>query len=641
MFSPALTKAASVYGRVEKTPLSTRERSKVFLRLLGVIDEFFCLTCSLIARTMAPIHLELMRPINHPGLRKTLCVLTLAIASSTWAAEPSANNSQKGDPVDQIREEGLERSQAMETLTYLSDVIGPRLTGSPGMMRANQWTLEKLLGWGLKNARMEPWFFGRGWSVERFSAQVVKPYQFPLIGAPKAWSGGFEKPIEAEVVWLEGGSRDLEKYRGQLKGKIVLISQIRGVQPRFEPLALRMSETNLLRLANAPAPAQGFAASRSEYGPGDRPMPPRTGTNTSSRTQGSGGSSSPMRLLPFLAEEGAALAVSCSSMGDGGTFFVTSAMATPPSSGGTNIAMPTRLWATNSPAILPQITLAVEDYNRLVRMIQCGEKPVMAVDLRVQYQTEDLMAYNTVAEIPGTDLKDEVVMVGGHLDSWHIGTGATDNAVGVTAAMEAVRIIKALDLKPRRTIRIGLWSGEEQGLLGSKAYVSQHFGSLTNRAISERIAAPKDESDEESSQPRRQERVRRTRVVKQKEYDKLSAYFNLDNGAGKIRGIHLQGNEALRPIFREWLQPFSDLGASTISASNTGGTDHTSFDAIGLPGFQFIQDPLEYWSRTHHANQDVLERIVPDDLKQAATILAAFAYQAAMEEERLPRKPAP
>jgi Zn-dependent M28 family amino/carboxypeptidase len=316
-------------------------------------------------------------------------------------------------------------------------------------------------------------------------------------------------------------------------------------------------------------------------------------------------------------------------------------MATPPSSGGTNIAMPTRLWATNSPAILPQITLAVEDYNRLVRMIQCGEKPVMAVDLRVQYQTEDLMAYNTVAEIPGTDLKDEVVMVGGHLDSWHIGTGATDNAVGVTAAMEAVRIIKALDLKPRRTIRIGLWSGEEQGLLGSKAYVSQHFGSLTNRAISERIAAPKDESDEESSQPRRQERVRRTRVVKQKEYDKLSAYFNLDNGAGKIRGIHLQGNEALRPIFREWLQPFSDLGASTISASNTGGTDHTSFDAIGLPGFQFIQDPLEYWSRTHHANQDVLERIVPDDLKQAATILAAFAYQAAMEEERLPRKPAP
>jgi hypothetical protein len=583
-----------------------------------------------------------MRRTKSPAWVATLCVLFLAFVVPAWTAEPGSNKSQNADPIDLIRQEGLERSQAMETLTYLCDVIGPRLTGSPGMMRANQWTLEKLLSWGLKNGQMEPWHFGRGWSVERFSAQVVKPYQFPLIGAPKAWCGGFEKPIEAEVVWLGGSSRDWEKYRGQLKGKIVLVSQIREVQPRFEPLALRMSETNLLRLANAAGPRQGFSSGGSEYGPGDRPMPPpRTGTNTSFRSQGPGRASSPMRLLPFLAEEGAALAVSCSSMGDGGTFFVTSAMATPPSSGGTNFTGPTRLWATNCPTVLPQITLAVEDYNRLVRMIQNGEKPVMAVDLRVQYQTEDLMAYNTVAEIPGTDLKDEVVMVGGHLDSWHIGTGATDNAVGVTAAMEAARIITALDLKPRRTIRVGLWSGEEQGLLGSRAYVAQHFGTLTNRPISERIAAPKDDSEEDSSASRRQERVRRTRVVKQKDYDKLSAYFNLDNGAGKIRGIYLQGNEALRPVFREWLQPFSDLGASTISASNTGGTDHTSFDAIGLPGFQFIQDPLEYWSRTHHANQDVLERIVPDDLKQAATILAAFAYEAAMDDERLPRKPAP
>jgi Zn-dependent M28 family amino/carboxypeptidase len=232
-------------------------------------------------------------------------------------------------------------------------------------------------------------------------------------------------------------------------------------------------------------------------------------------------------------------------------------------------------------------------------------------------------------------------MVGGHLDSWHIGTGATDNAVGVTAAMEALRIIKALDLKPRRTIRIGLWAGEEEGLLGSKAYVREHFGSLTNRPLSEKIESPKDAGEEDSAAKKKPERVRRTRVVKERDYNKLSAYFNLDNGAGKIRGIYLQGNEALRPLFREWLEPFSDLGASTISASNTGGTDHTSFDAIGLPGFQFIQDPLDYWSRTHHANQDVYERIVPDDLKQAATILAAFAYQAAMEEERLPRKPAP
>jgi len=512
------------------------------------------------------------------------------------------------------------------------------------MLRANQWTLEKLLSWGLKNAQMEAWFFGRGWSVERFSAQVLRPYQFPLIGAPKAWCGGFEQPIEAEVVWLRGGAQDFEDYRGKLKGKIVLISPLRQVQPRFEPLATRMSETNLLRLANAAAPGQASGSSRAEYGPGERAArTPQPSPAASERSQAPAKPASPTRMLSFLAEEGAALAVSGSSTGDGGTFFVTSAMATPAASGGTNTnSAPVRLWSTNSPDILPQVTLAAEDYNRLARMIQEGEKPVMAVDLRVRYHTEDLMAYNTVAEIPGTDLKDEIVMVGGHLDSWHIGTGATDNAVGVTAAMEAMRILKALDLKPRRTIRIGLWAGEEEGLLGSKAYVAEHFGSLTNRPMSEKIATPKAGAEDDSAPAKKQEnRVRRTRVVKKRDYDKLSAYFNLDNGAGKIRGIYLQGNEALRPLFREWLEPFSDLGASTISASKTGGTDHTSFDAIGLPGFQFIQDPLDYWSRTHHANQDVYERIVPDDLKQAATILAAFAYQAAMEEDRLPRKPAP
>jgi hypothetical protein len=573
----------------------------------------------------------------------TFCSVAFALVGGAWAADSSADSRKNVDPVQLIREEGLERSQAMETLVHLTDVIGPRLTGSPALTRANQWTLEKMLGWGLKNARMEPWFFGRGWSVQRFSAQVVQPYQFPLIGAPKAWCGGFDQPIEAEVVWFRGRTQDYEDYRGKLKGKIVLISPLRDVQPRFEPLATRMSETNLLRLANAAAPGQGLGAGRSEYGPGDRPVQNRSsGAGSTNRTASAGRPGSPMRLLSFLAEEGAALAVSGSSTGDGGTFFVTSAMATLVTGSGTNTnSAPIRLWATNSPAILPQIMLATEDYNRLARMIQQGEKPVMAVDLRVQYHTEDLMAYNTVAEIPGTDLKDEIVMVGGHLDSWHIGTGATDNAVGVTAAMEALRIIKALDLKPRRTIRIGLWAGEEEGLLGSKAYVREHFGSLTNRPLSEKIESPKDAGEEDSAAKKKPERVRRTRVVKERDYNKLSAYFNLDNGAGKIRGIYLQGNEALRPLFREWLEPFSDLGASTISASNTGGTDHTSFDAIGLPGFQFIQDPLDYWSRTHHANQDVYERIVPDDLKQAATILAAFAYQAAMEEERLPRKPAP
>jgi Zn-dependent M28 family amino/carboxypeptidase len=285
--------------------------------------------------------------------------------------------------------------------------------------------------------------------------------------------------------------------------------------------------------------------------------------------------------------------------------------------------------------------LATEDYNRLVRMIQQGEKLKMAVDLQVQFNGDDLMAYNTVAEIPGSDLKEEIVMLGGHLDSWHAGTGATDNAVGVAAVMEAARILKALNLQPRRTIRVGLWSGEEQGLFGSKAYVGRHFGYYTNSAAAEVLRSPKDPARDQpvaarsdtNSPPAR-------RLIRQPEYEELSVYFNLDNGAGKIRGVYMQGNEAVRPLFRRWLEPFRDLDADTLTISNTGGTDHQSFDAIGLPGFQFIQDPLDYGSRTHHSNEDVLDRIQPDDLKQAAVILAAFAYDAATLDQKLPRKPA-
>jgi len=253
------------------------------------------------------------------------------------------------------------------------------------------------------------------------------------------------------------------------------------------------------------------------------------------------------------------------------------------------------------------------------------------------------MAYNTVAEIPGSDLKNEIVMLGAHLDSWHSGTGATDNGAGVAATMEAVRILKALNLQPRRTIRIGLWSGEEQGLLGSRAYVAKHFGYYTNRAStsSTSVRAPKDEEDGTPSPRARTGSTNSApsrKLVRGPEYESLSAYFNLDNGAGKIRGVYMQGNESVRPLFRRWLEPFSDLGAETLTLANTGGTDHTSFDSIGLPGFQFIQDPLDYWSRTHHSNEDVYDRAPPEDMKQAATILAAFAYDAAMLDEKLPRK---
>jgi carboxypeptidase Q len=553
------------------------------------------------------------------------------------------------DPIARIRDEGLNRSQVMKTLLHLTDVIGPRLTGSPNMARANTWTRDTLAEWGLQNAQLEPFGpFGRGWSLQRFSAQLVEPQSIPLIATPKAWTPGFGEPITAEVILIEAKNEaDLQKYQGQLKGKILLVSPVREVRARFEPLATRVAESNLLRMANA--------------GPGDlRPVfaGRPAGTNASVSTNatrtgavGPRGSNTPpfslsTRALSLAVKEGAALVLTPSREGDGGTIFVEQASVPAPSSRGTNASAGSgRLspWATNAPPMPAQVALAIEDYNRLARMIQAGQKLKMNVDLRVQFHDEDLMAYNTIAEIPGTDLKDEVVMIGAHLDSWHVGTGATDNGAGVAATMEAVRIIQTLGLQPRRTIRIALWSGEEQGLFGSTAYVTKHFGYMTNIANSASSATGSPRA--ESNQPRRSRSGSTNSVtrklVKRDGYEKFSAYFNLDNGAGKIRGVYLQNNEGARPVFRRWLQPFSDLGAETLTYSNTGATDHVPFDRIGLPGFQFIQDPLEYWTRTHHSTADVYDRVQADDLKQASTVMAAFLWNAATMNEKVPRKALP
>jgi carboxypeptidase Q len=287
---------------------------------------------------------------------------------------------------------------------------------------------------------------------------------------------------------------------------------------------------------------------------------------------------------------------------------------------------------------MPQFTLAVEQYNRLVRMLRQGEKLKMEVDLQVQFHEQDLMAYNTIAEIPGTDLKDELVMLGAHMDSWHSGTGATDNGAGVAAAMEAVRILQALKLQPRRTIRIGLWTGEEEGLLGSRAYVRKHFGYYTNITNSAALRSPRDQGSETRGRGAGNASSSRGTLIRGPEFETFSAYFNVDHGTGKIRGLYMEGNEAVRPIFRKWLMPFADLGAETLSFSATGGTDHISFDSIGLPAFQFIQDPIDYWTRTHHSNADVFERIQPEDLKQTSIIFASFVYNAAMAEQKIPRK---
>jgi len=584
-----------------------------------------------------------------------IAVLVLAGLRANVRSAPAETTTGTNDVIARIRDEGLNRSEVMQTLSYLTEVIGPRLTGSPNLKRANEWTRDKLSSWGLADAHLEAWGpFGRGWSLKRFSAQVVEPQDIPLLGCPSAWSPGLDHPLVAEVVFLEVKTNaDFEQYKGKLKGAIVLAGQARELKPWFEPLAIRLAETNLLQLANA-GESRGFGGGglpagfiRTAGGTNARTMRgggagPGLGSGTNSPRSRFAGvrSRSGPRYLAFAAAEGAALVVTPSQMGDGGTFASSGASVPMPEGQGmgsfTNLI---RVWATNVPAIPPQMTLAAEDYNRLVRMIQQGQKVKMAVDLQVQFHADDLMAYNTVAEIPGSDRKAEIVMLGAHLDSWHAGTGATDNGIGVATTMEAMRILKALNLRPRRTIRLGLWSGEEQGLFGSKAYVARHFGYYTNSAESGPLLAPKLAAEQaDSSQSARTNSAASRHLVKLAEYDKLSAYFNLDNGAGRIRGVYLQGNEAVRPLFRRWLEPFRDLDADTLTLSNTGSTDHISFDSIGLPGFQFLQDPLDYGVRTHHTNQDVFDRVPPEDAKQASIILAAFAWDAANTDARLPRK---
>lgn len=577
-----------------------------------------------------------------------VCTGAPLLAQSAFAQETNS------DVVARIRDEGLNHSQVMETLSYLTEVIGPRLTGSPNLKRANEWTRDKMACWGLTNAHLEPWGpFGRGWSLERFSLELLEPQALPLIAYPNAWSPGLEQPLTSEVVYLDTSTNtDLEQYKGKLAGLIVLNGAPRELRPHFEPLAIRMMDTNLLEMANAgetrtfsglgPSPSARFAStgrrflgtgSGSESSPGTNQT--RTGRSPEFRRAGF---ASRNRNLSFLAKEKAGVVITPSMLGDGGTVFVSGASVPPPEDAPrgsfTNFPRP---WQTNAPAIPPQITMAAEDYNRLVRMIQHGEKLKMTVDFAAKFHDQDLMAYDTIAEIPGQDLKDQLVMVGAHLDSWHAGTGATDNGAGVAAVMEAVRIIKALDLKPRRTIRVGLWSGEEQGLLGSRAYVARHFGYYTNTAEAGSLRSPKDGDSVQRTASSTNSASSR-HLVRLREYEKLSAYFNLDNGGGKVRGVYLESDEAVRPLFRRWLEPFRDLQAETLTLSHTGGTDHTSFDAIGLPGFQFIQDPLDYSSRTHHSNEDVYDRIQPDDLKQASVILATFVYNAAMMDAMVPRK---
>ncbi|HEX8150046.1 MAG TPA: M20/M25/M40 family metallo-hydrolase [Pyrinomonadaceae bacterium] len=559
------------------------------------------------------------------------------------------------DAVERIKDEGLNRSEVMRTLEYLTDVVGPRLTGSPALRRANEWTRDRLTAWGLQNAHLEPWGpFGRGWTLKRFSAEAVEPQAFPLLAYPRAWSPGLDAPLTADLVVVDAKTdEELQKYRGQLRGKIVLAGTERPLRPRFEPTASRLGEKQLLELADAPDPALLPARPR---------RPPQTPEQIAAARFND-------RKTQFYYDEGVALLVGSSPAGDGGMLqFVQSASVPQPSD--TPFDKRKNPWDKDAPRLIPQIALSNDHYNRLARMLRQGEKVRLAVNLQVEFDDADPLSYNTVAEIPGTDLKDEVVMLGAHLDSWHTATGATDNAAGVAMMMEAVRILKALNLQPRRTVRIALWSGEEQGLLGSRFYVREHFGPLPAPTPAPAgatqpdaaAAAVAEKTGKTPSKREARDAAAKTPAARptpaaptptpqpaarfKPEHARLNVYFNADSGTGAIRGVYMQGNEALRPTFRRWLLPFAQLKvgettytATTVTAANAGGSDFLSFDAAGLNGIDFLQDEMEYGTRTWHSSQDNYDRAVPEDLKQAAVIVAAFVYNAAMTDAMLPRKP--
>jgi carboxypeptidase Q len=532
-------------------------------------------------------------------------VLFIFSALLTPAMSLAQGMAPASDAISKIRDEGMNRSEAMKTIRYLTDVIGPRLTNSPNQRRANQWTKQQLEKWGLQNAAVDPWGeFGRGWELKRFSATYSTAQETqPFRAYPKAWSPSTNGPITGDVVFIEATDEaGLEKYKGKLKGAIVFTANERAVQDVFKPTATRNTDEELAAMEAAKPAA-----------PQAQPSPTAQQIATQQFNA---------RKNRFYFEEGAAVLVDSGFLVDGGTIRVMGA-SLPPAAPGSAPTPGLRVASKNAPATIPQLAAELEQYNRIVRLVKQGVPVKITVDLDARFYDDDLQGYNTIAEVPGSDLKDEVVMVGAHLDSWHSGTGATDNGAGTTVAMEAMRILAASGLKPRRTIRIGLWTGEEQGLLGARGYVAKNFGQVGDGSDAATFGALAGQKHTVSKKPA---------------HEKFSAYYNLDNGTGQIRGINLQGNEALRPIFKEWLAPFKDFGATTVSINSVGGTDHLAFDAVGLPGFQFIQDQVEYFSRTWHSTQDVSDRILEEDLKRSAVIMAAFAYNTAMRDELLPRK---
>jgi hypothetical protein len=492
-------------------------------------------------------------------------------------------------------------SRVMDTLFYLTDVYGPRLTGSPNIRDAGDWSVKKMKEWGLANVKMEAWGpFGRGWAATRFSAMMKEPEFQPIIGFQQPWSPGTDGPVAGQAVMaVITGPDDLEKFKGKLKGKIVLSAAMHASSLSEAPLSRRLTDEELDNAAIAPEPSSGNPAMlplgfARPAAPGAAAAGAGGRGGAGGGRGGAGGLGFRAQLNKFLKDEGVLVVLSPGNGPDGGTIMGQAAGS-----------------ATTKDEDMPppSVVLTNEHYNRIARLLAKDIPVTLEFDLGAKF-TDAGGSFNITAEIPGTDPNAGFVMLGGHFDSWTGGTGATDNGAGSAIAMEAMRILKAMDVKMARTVRLGLWTAEEQGLLGSRAYVKEHFADSTD-------------------------------MKPKAEHPKLSAYYNVDNGSGKVRGIYMQDNDQVRPIFESWIAPLKDMGVTTLTIRNTGSTDHMSFDGVGLPAFQFIQDPLEYGTRTHHSNMDVYDHLSANDLEQASAVMAWFVYNTASRPEMMPRKPMP
>ena len=550
-----------------------------------------------------PLTAALQLPLRLPLSRVLTLTMALLISLSVLLI-PASFAQEKQEKVDagmvnRIWEEGVNRSKIMETLSYLTDVIGPRIPGSPAMKKALEWARDKFTAWGMANAAIEPCGeFGLGWSNDYISVHMVEPSYASLLAYAKPWTLGTQGKIKGQpILAIIRTKADLEKWTGKLKGAIVLCDPPRQVHPSFKPYARRYSDEDLKQEMETPIPIR----------PDNEPRKAKPEIPWE-------------KLVEFYKSEEVSLLIESSKQNrsDFGTVRVDAYE-------GDNKDHVT-------PGQSPRIVLQAETYARICRILDLKVPVTLEAEVRNTIYDRDKTGYNVVAEIPGWDKKGEIVMLGGHIDSWTGGTGAVDNASGCAVAMEALRILKALGVKPKRTIRAALWTGEEEGYYGSRGYVFTHFGD-TDRQI---LRNPDwDAYDKNWRNPLGDSK----KIVAKPAYNRISGYFNYDNGSGRIRGIYIQENFQVRPIFEEWMKPLRDLGVTTIALQPTEGTDHLPFDWIGIPGFQFIQDPLDYFPLIHHTNQDIYDHCVAEDLVQSAIVMASFVYFTAVRDEMLPRKP--